>query len=150
MKSLDFMRGNLWKFNLYFSRWVILYMCVCVCVNHVCMHVWWLHSGSVSYLCRVMGGGRKRRARVSPWQTHLLVALYKARRGERERRSNRYWQGTLWNKGRPTCCLLTETAPHAQLQNGASMQTASPATQQIDLSRIPFTSCAFHTGPTGC
>lgn len=51
--------------------------------------------------------------------THLLAALYKARRGGRERRANRYWQGTLWNKGRPmlpadcnsTCMRSFRTEP---------------------------------------
>lgn len=70
---------------MYFS--VCLFVCVCVlsAVWRWLLLAWWTEEG-------------KRRAHVT---THLLVALYKARRGGRERRANRYWQGTLWNKGRP-------------------------------------------------
>lgn len=68
--------------------------------------------------------------------THLLVALYKARRGGRERRANRYWQvGQVCVWGGTHAARRLKRDPHAQLH----MQAASAATA----------SGAFHTGPAG-
>lgn len=76
-----------------------------VCVIYVC--VCCVLSGGGFYL---RDGQRKEGTSVS-MTTHLLVALYKARRGGRERRANCYWQGTLWNKGRPMLPADSNSTP---------------------------------------
>lgn len=92
------------------------------------MHVCWIISVAVSYLRCVMNGGRERRARVSPWQPTCLWPFIKPG-GVEEREGLTVTDRALCRTRGGPCCLLTQTAPHAQLQNGASMQTASAATQ---------------------
>lgn len=92
------------------------------------MHVCWVSSVAGFYLRCVMNGGRERRARVSPWQPTCLWPFIKPGRVEEREGLTVTDRALCWTRGGP-CCLLTQTAPHAQLQNGASMQTASAATQ---------------------
>lgn len=124
-------------------------VCQCVCVINVCLYACWVLFGGGSYLRYVMDGGRERRAHVSPWQPTCLWPFIKPGVVEEREGLTVTDRALCGTRGGP-CCLLTETALHAQRQNGASMQTASVATQQVDLHRILFfffTSCAFHTGP---
>ncbi len=65
--------------------------CVCECVSVcVCLCVCVGCSLEVDPTCVVDRGRGKEGTCVSSMITHLLVALYKARRGGRERRANRY------------------------------------------------------------
>ena len=123
---------------------VYVYVCQYVCVLSAVwwwlLLAWWTEEG-------------RRRAHVT---THLLVALYKARRGGRERRANRYWQGTLWNKGRPmlpaadsNSTPMRSSKKRSQHADSVRGYATSPSPSHSFWTFFFFFSCAFHTGPAG-
>lgn len=117
---------------------------ITVCLCYLC-----LYARVLSHLCcwlllAVRDERRKgKEGTCVSMTTHLLVALYKARRGGRERRANRYWQGTLSNKGRPmlpadsnsTSCAASKRSQHADSVRGYATQLMS----------ITFLYCPAHS-----
>lgn len=99
---------------------ITVWMCW-VCFIYVCYICAWCSVCRRLLLALCDGRREGKEGMCVSMTTHLLVALYKARRGGRERRANRYWQGTLWNKGRPmlpadcnsTSCAASERSRHA-------------------------------------
>lgn len=113
---------------------ICVWVFVCVCAVFGRLILDWLGDG----------GREVKEGICVSTTTHLIVALYKARRGGRERRANRYWQG-MSGIGRGPCCLL-----QAHPMRGFKTQPTCrqrPRLRNITLSIAFLLSCAFQTGP---
>lgn len=106
-------------------------MCVCVCMFCVFAEC----SLEVATTWRKEG---EMRAHVT---THLLVALYKARRGGRERRANRYWHLVEQGEAHAACWLKQHSSCAASEQSQHADSVRGYADKSLSIT--------FHSGPAG-
>lgn len=92
----------------------------------------------------MMDGGRKRKARVSPWQPTCLLAFTKPSRVEKREGLTVTDRPLCETRGRPTCCPPTPTAPPCAA-SGPSQHAGSIRGHDTDtLPPPPHSSNALH------